>query len=164
MDSAPFIWISPFGLGDDSVYRNAGFLPVHGGPGDVDDLLSKSATRIPKPAALFIGEYVPHPIAIARHAHRLNPHCPIVFVMEQRQAEDALKKELSFVSLVGEYRTIAPSDTAGQIRILEDCRKTLARREQMRTTLDKMKVQLSSRKEGDATLSPRKHPEPEPPA
>lgn len=144
----PFLWITPWAPAEAEPYARAGFLPEFCSPADLDARLRQPFAR-ELPAAIFIGD-VHHPVSTARAAHLLSPESPIVFLVTLPH-QAALRKQLSLVSLVGTYWIADPGDIDSQLRILEDCRSSRARRQRLRTTLDRFKLRLSASRVEDAS-------------
>ncbi|HZI20839.1 MAG TPA: PAS domain S-box protein [Pyrinomonadaceae bacterium] len=95
-------------------------------------------------AAALIGTRLPSPVRAARQINRIDPHLQLVFLADEtRQAQ--LRRELRFAPLPGTHWSLASlGDRGSALNVVRNAALSSAQRRSLRTTLDRLNLQLAS--------------------
>lgn len=95
------------------------------------------------PSAVVIRSHPKPALAAAREIYRLDPQVQILFLADEPAAA-ALRQQMGLAPRIGTYWTIAPPGADHLPRLLADAVRSTQQRRQLRTTLDRVRVQIAS--------------------
>lgn len=114
----------------------------------LDDLRREVAAGAP-PLLILLGPQLKNPVVIARRTHRVSPLSYLVLMADGHRAAE-LHEAISEISLIGSYWSIAMVASDNLVDILRNAVLSVRQRQQLRTTLDRINVQLASKLPPDA--------------
>ncbi|MFZ5877350.1 MAG: PAS domain S-box protein [Nitrospirota bacterium] len=120
----------------------------------VADLTQRVAAGAP-PLLILLGPGVHNPVACARQMHQVSPLSYLVFLADHGRAED-LQHALSPISMIGSDWRVVRLGSEDVAPALRSALRSARQRQHLRTTLDRINVQLSSPPAAD-TGETRRH-------
>lgn len=115
----------------------------------VETLKTWMANDKPLPAVVLLPS-LKNPLSIARQVHRVAPLVQFVFLVGE--GDDRLRHELRLAPMIGNHWVIADPGADSLPRILAEAVRATRQRSNLRTTLDRMNLQIQeqSATDGDA--------------
>lgn len=101
------------------------------------------------PAVIVIGPDVARPVPLAVELRNLCTLCHFLFVHDPDQVKQ-LRHELTWATLIGAHWSLAKAGESALPRILREALKGVQRRVKLRTTLDRVNLQLSTQRNVDS--------------
>ena len=106
--------------------------------------LQEAAASGDGPAAVVLGPALPNAVMAARRVYRLDPQVQMVFLADAARAAE-LRREMGPAPRIGTHWSFAGPEPAALTRSLQEATRSTQQRRQLRTTLDRVKVQVTSR-------------------
>ncbi|HZY31555.1 MAG TPA: PAS domain S-box protein [Candidatus Methylomirabilis sp.] len=129
--------------------RAAG-LEVHSSPEEgAIERLKQMVAEGREPVGVVLGPNTKRPLVIARQVYQLTPFVQIIFLAAPGRAAQ-LQHEMSPTPMIGSNWTVASPDPDALRGLLRDAAASTRQRRQLRTTLDRVNVHVSSRLSADS--------------
>jgi PAS domain S-box-containing protein len=95
-------------------------------------------------AAALIGARLPSPVRAARQINQIDPHLQLVFLADEARNVQ-LRRDLRFAPLPGTHWSLASlGDRGSALNVVRNAARSSAQRRSLRTTLDRLNLQLAS--------------------
>ena len=109
----------------------------------LEGLKKKAAAGAP-PLLILLGPHLKKPVVTAREIHRISPLSYLVFMANADRAAE-LRPAVSPISMIGSDWSIARLASDDLAGVLRNAARSARQRQQLRTTLDRINVQLASK-------------------
>jgi PAS domain S-box-containing protein len=116
---------------------------------DAVAFLRESITSNTAPGLIVIGPDVPKPVALAVEMRPLCALCHFLFVRDANETAK-LRHELTWATLIGAHWSLAKTDDPALPRLVRTALTDVQRRSRLRTTLDRVNVQLDAHRSVDS--------------
>jgi PAS domain S-box-containing protein len=119
------------------------------GATDAAAFLRESIASNTTPLLIVIGPDVAKPVALAVELRALCPLCHFLFIHDANETAQ-LRHELTWATLIGAHWSLAALGDPTLPRLVRDTLKGAQRRTRLRTTLDRVNLQLDARRSVDS--------------
>ena len=116
---------------------------------DAVAFLRESITSNTVPRLIVLGPDVPKPVALAVEMRPLCALCHFLFVRDTNETAK-LRHELTWATLIGAHWSLAKTGDPALPRLARDALKDAQRRSRLRTTLDRVNLQLDAQRSVDS--------------